>query len=130
MWRSFHFLRNLPLIGILFKWIFFGNFYFFFNYLNFLFKFLRFFVLVKKRNFGQKAKFWSKSEILVKNRNFGQTATFWSKIEILVKNLLVVLWNFFPRILSVFGIFSNGFMFHFFNYLNVLFKLLRFFAKF
>jgi len=26
--------------------------------------------LVKKRNFGQKSKFWSKIEILVKNRNF------------------------------------------------------------
>ena len=43
--------------------------------------------LVKHRDFGEKSRFWSKTEILVKNWDFGQKLRFWSKIEILVENL-------------------------------------------
>ena len=43
-------------------------------------------ISAKRRNFGEKSKFWRKIEILAKNRNFGEKSKFWRKIEILAKN--------------------------------------------
>ena len=44
-------------------------------------------IFVKKFDFCQKFRFWSKISTLVKNFNFGQKFRFWSKISIFVKNL-------------------------------------------
>ena len=44
-------------------------------------------MLVKKSNFGQKIKFWSKNKILFENSNFGQQIKFWSKNQISVKKI-------------------------------------------
>ena len=43
--------------------------------------------MVKTRNFGQKSKFWSKTEILAKNRNFGQTSKFQIILKACPKNI-------------------------------------------
>jgi len=41
---------------------------------------------MKNSIFGQKLKFWTKTQILDKNSNFGQKLKFWTKTQILDKN--------------------------------------------
>mgnify|MGYP000098329858 CR=1 FL=1 len=51
-------------------------------------------ILVKQRNFGQTAKFWSNSEILIKQRKFRfKKSKFGPTIEMLAKTTAISIFN-------------------------------------